>query len=214
MLQLRVDMGLLQMELVGRPDGVRPEGFDTYYDYLIASAFEEGEDFLLTAERCVEIDREFVQFYHRRVAWLSLREYRQAILDADHTLALMSFSTAHAPDEHWAELHEQYRPLVLFHRTQAGALAGVSERNPRAAVVSIDRGLHDLREVFRHQGLADEFDQDELIVKLKDMKSALATQFDSQPSLDEQLAEAVASEQYELAAELRDRIADGQRTIG
>ena len=32
-LQMRVDMGLLQLEIEGRPDGKRPHGAKTYYDY-------------------------------------------------------------------------------------------------------------------------------------------------------------------------------------
>ena len=32
-IQLRVDLGILQMEMDGRPDGVRPEGFDSWLDY-------------------------------------------------------------------------------------------------------------------------------------------------------------------------------------
>src|SRR5262245_14480450 len=74
-LQMRVDMGLLQLETKGRPDGERPEGFATYYDYLVATAFQEGEQFSLTNARCLEIDREFFQFYHRRICWLTLQEY-------------------------------------------------------------------------------------------------------------------------------------------
>ena len=34
LLQMRVDMGIIQMEISNRPDGLQPEGFDTYYDYL------------------------------------------------------------------------------------------------------------------------------------------------------------------------------------
>jgi hypothetical protein len=41
-LQLRVDMGVLQMEATGRPDGTRPGGCETYYDYLLSLAFHEG----------------------------------------------------------------------------------------------------------------------------------------------------------------------------
>ena len=32
-IQLRVDLGLLQMEMDGRPDGVRPEGCESWLDY-------------------------------------------------------------------------------------------------------------------------------------------------------------------------------------
>ena len=34
LLQMLVEMGILQMETNGRPDGVMQEGFEAYYDYL------------------------------------------------------------------------------------------------------------------------------------------------------------------------------------
>ncbi len=33
-LQMRVDMGILQLEIEGRPDGNRFQGASTYYDFL------------------------------------------------------------------------------------------------------------------------------------------------------------------------------------
>ena len=33
-LQIRIELGVLQLEVEGRPDGVRPHGFATYLDYL------------------------------------------------------------------------------------------------------------------------------------------------------------------------------------
>ena len=70
-------------------------------------------------EQCREADREFVQYYHRRLCWLAMREFSKAMHDADHTLLLMDFCRDHSPDEEWTMSHEQYRPFVLFHRTQA-----------------------------------------------------------------------------------------------
>src|SRR6476661_1144366 len=32
-LQMRLDLGLLQMEMTGRPDGVRPHGFESLLEY-------------------------------------------------------------------------------------------------------------------------------------------------------------------------------------
>ena len=90
-LQMRVDMGLLQMETDLRPDGLRPHGAETYYDYLVGEVIREGGGFRLSKEQCDEADREFVQFYHRRLCWLSLREYQRAVRDADHSLAFMDF---------------------------------------------------------------------------------------------------------------------------
>ena len=80
-LQMRVDMGVLQLETQGRPDGMTPHGATTYYDFLKAKSIEEDQ-FQLDEQNCVEIDREFVQFYHRRVCWLQLKKFRNAVADA------------------------------------------------------------------------------------------------------------------------------------
>jgi hypothetical protein len=209
--QLRVDMGVLQMEVTGRPDGLRPGGCDTYYDHLLSLAFQEGEQFELTEERCIQIDREFMQFFHRRIAWLALRAFGRAIADADHTLALMDFSTAHAPDTEWAEMHEQYRPFVLFHRTQATALVELERSEASAAVAAIDDGLERLRKVFEAHGAEDEFDDSQLALKLQELKQAIAEHFELRPTLAQQLADAIAAEQYELAARLRDKLGRQRR---
>ena len=38
-LQMRVDMGIMQMEIVDRPDGVQPEGFNTS-NFLVVFDFD------------------------------------------------------------------------------------------------------------------------------------------------------------------------------
>ncbi|MGL4514528.1 MAG: UvrB/UvrC motif-containing protein [Lacipirellulaceae bacterium] len=226
-LQLRVDLGVLQLEVSGRPDGAKPDGFATCYDMLVALSQAEGDAFHLDEARCGEIDREFVQYYHRRVAWLALREFREAVADADHTLALMDFSSAHAPDEDWIDLHEQYRPFVLFHRTQAEALAELEVSDPEAAVAAIDVGIAAIERVLAELDLADDLEEDEpddepddefddveatdaddeFLAKLRDLRGSILAEYELRASLSDQLADAIAREQYELAAELRDRIA-------
>src|SRR5438105_8282336 len=69
-IQMRVDLGVLQLEVDGRPDGARPHGHDTYYDYLhdrSRAALRAGNNWVLSEEESQEADREFMQFYHRRV---------------------------------------------------------------------------------------------------------------------------------------------------
>lgn len=210
-LQLRVDLGILQMETTGRPDGWRPGGCDTYYDFLVSLSFQEGTDFALNETHCAEIDREFVQFFHRRICWLTLRRFREAVSDADHTLALMDFSSSHAPNKEWAEMHEQYRPFVLFHRAQAAALAELEYERAASAVEAINEGLERIRDVFAEFDDEIEFEDDDLVLKLREMKLAIAEHFQLKPSLTEQLAQAIASEHYELAAQLRDKLSRRKR---
>jgi hypothetical protein len=209
-LQMRVDMGVLQMEVDRRPDGFRPHGFETYFDYLISQVIQDGDDFTLTQEQCAAADREFVSFYHRRICWLALREFRRAMKDADHTLAFMDFIKQHSPEEDWTISHEQYRPFVLFHRAQAAALAELEEHGPEAAINEIKLALEQFRKVFEEYEVPEKYDEDELVRRLTELQDTLREHYRVGRTLNEQLAEAVASEQYELAAQLRDEIARRQ----
>ena len=209
-LQMRVDMGIIQMEQTKRPDGVQPKGFDTYYDYLVSLSFEEGESFQLDEGRCNEIEREFYQFYHRRVCWLTLKRYPEAAKDAQHTLVLMDFSSSFAPDPEWALVHEQYRPFVMFHKIQSLALIQLEESKPERGIHEIDNGLEVLAEVFKKHDASEHFDEDAFVIKLREMRSSIIEHYELGPTLAEQLAEAIAEEQYELAAELRDRMDHSQ----
>lgn len=205
--QLRIDMGLLQMEAIGRPDGTKPGGADTYFDFLIAAAIAEGDEFELTEEQCAEADREFVQFYQRRLCWLALREYRRAVRDADHNLAFMDFVAKHSASEEWIASHEQYRPFILFHRTQAAALAEIDDGNAEKAIEAVNQGLDNIRVFYEKHEALERFDDDDLANRLKQLRDAVRDQYHIDRTLEERLSEAIAAEQYELAAQIRDEIA-------
>ncbi len=206
-LQMRIEMGVLQMESALRPDGERPGGAETYLDYLIQQAVHRERDFQLSEEQCFEVDREFLQFYHRRICWLALRQFERAVRDADHTLDLMDFVLDHSPDEEWTRSHEQYRPFVLFHRTQAAALSRLDRAGPEEAIEEIDQGLARIRELFAPDKGDEESKEDEIVGQLLELKESIREHYEMGRTLGEQLADAVAAEHYELAARLRDEIA-------
>lgn len=214
-MQMRVDMGVLQLEITGRPDGQRPDGYETYLDLLLAEALHAGDGFVMSEEHCREADREFVQFYHRRICWLALRRYSDAVRDATHTLDMMDFCRRHSPDEEWTMTHEQYRPFVLFHRTQADALAALERDDDGAelAIHAINQGLDNLKSFFEQYELDERFEDDELVNRLVELRESVRERFEVGRTLFEQLDEAVAKEQYELAARLRDQLRQrhGQR---
>src|SRR3954453_23012167 len=146
-IQIRVELGVLQLEVGGRPDGSRPHGFATYLDYLRyrAAAREQSPGgkssaWAMSREHCAAADREFVQFYHRRVAWLALQRYDKALLDADHTLALMDFVCRHGMNAEYISSHERFRGLVLFHRTQAAACLALERHRPEEAIDAVREG--------------------------------------------------------------------------
>lgn len=207
LLQMRVEMGVLQLETEGRPDGERPQGEPSYLEYLDQLVLAEGTEIELTEEQCDEVDREFVQYYHRRICWLALREFRLAQADADHTLKLMDLSSNLSPEDSWTLSHEQYRPFVMFHRVQAAAVAELEDNGPEAAIEELNQGLEQFEELYAQYEAEEELEDDELVLRLTELRDSIREHYKVGQTLNEELADAVAAEEYERAAQLRDKIA-------
>jgi hypothetical protein len=212
-LQVRLDLGLLQLEVDGRPDGQRPHDFDSYFDYLNDAAqrrAKTGREFKLNASQCGEADREFVQYFQRRVAWLALREFDRAIADANHTLAFMDFVRDHSPNDEYRLAHEQFRGFVIFHRAQAAAAAAVERNNAEAAIDAVRDGLTRIRAFLAENDLEEHADEDTFVQELTKLEQSLRELHGIDETLEEQLAKAVANEQYETAARIRDALRQRQ----
>lgn len=216
-LQIRIELGILQLEVADRPDGLRPHGAATYLEHLrehVANHEDEdqregGEAWTMSRPQRVEADREFVQFYHRRMAWLALRRYDKAVRDADHTLALMDLVHRRGGDLEYIASHEQFRGLVLFHRAQAQAASALERSEPEEAVDALREGAE---EIARHQRVwweqrdPSESPNPSLVEQLRLGEQEIRRSFAVEKTLREQLDDAVAREDYERAALLRDQI--------
>ena len=206
---MRVDLGVLQMEVTGRPDGTKPGGAETYLDFLLREAFHRSDEIELSDRQLEEIEHEFSLYYHRRICWLAVREFERAVSDADHTLALMDYLSRHKTDEHWQREQAEQRGLVLFHRTQAAALAHLEKEGAEAAIEEINRGLEAIErlEEFQDGNAAPK----QMVSQLRDLQNWVRDHYQVDRTLNEQLAEAVAAEEYERAAKLRDELARRDR---
>ena len=209
-IQMRIEMGLLQLETEGRPDGTRPFGSRTVLDYLDGKVLHDPDGFILNDDECFECDREFIQFYHRRVCWLTLREYDAAQRDARHTLRLMDLCRDHSPSDAWTASHEQYRPFVVYHRAQAEAMSLLAREEPADAIHAINRAIPEVEEAFLATG-DDDMEKVHVVARLVELRETLRERFDVGRTLQEQLADAIESEQYELAARLRDTLGRQRR---
>jgi hypothetical protein len=206
-IQMRVDLGVLQMEISLRPDGQRPHGFATYFDYLQHEAQEAvrlGRAFVLDNDQCQQADREFVQYYHRRISWLALRHYAKVIADADHTWSFMDFIREHSPSEEYKQAHEQYRGFVIFQRTQAAAALALEQNDPESAIDAVRDGLAKMKDFFVAFNAEEQMEEDAMVQHLRKIEGSLREQHGIQATLQEQLDRAVANEEYEEAARLRD----------
>ena len=149
-----------------------------------------------------EADREFIQFYHRRVAWLSLRRHEKAIQDADHTIALMDFVRRHVQDEDYISSHEHFAwSVVSSHRGpspwHSSGIVPTRRSTPCAT------GSSGLRSISVHGGKehdADRVAESRARRPTAPLRAGIRKKFALEKTLREQLDEAVAKEDYEQAA--------------
>lgn len=101
-IQLRVDLGVLQMEMDGRPDGFRPEGFESWLDYyehqqhVHDETHPDSAPFLLSEEDCIRLWREGMQYYHRYLSLWHLEVYESCARNGAEPAAVCLRSDARA----------------------------------------------------------------------------------------------------------------------
>ncbi len=213
-LQLRQDLGVLQMEGTGRPDGKRPYGHATmleHYEVLLNQHKERTggeEDFQLDEEDCMKLQLESMQFYFRRISWLELGEYRDAEKDADHNLRIVSVVGNFGQTEQLREMFVQWKPFILVHRTMARARHAWEQREFDRAIGHIDDGIEAISEAYRSHGRTDSIEESGEIAYLRKWAEEIdqARPLSLEQRLERELDEAIRSEAFERAAVLRDRL--------
>jgi hypothetical protein len=210
-LQLRIDLGVMQMELSGRPDGKRPHGFASllayYRDQTESHRSRHGwyEGFELDAQACAGLRQEAVQYYHRRIAFMALQDYPRAVADADHNLEILDLLKAFARNrEDWLA-SEQYRAFITGHRVQSLALQHLLREDVRAALLEVERGMRQLREVFLEQDRLDEYEDSSELALLAELKRKLEARYQvsHRQRLHILLDDALRREEPDEAADLR-----------
>lgn len=219
--QVRLDLGIIQMHANGRPDGERPFGFPSLLDYFEARLEEHDleasddddeepitESQVLTPEDCKSLRDESLQYYHRYIALLVLEDYEGVVRDTTRNLRVLDMCADHAAENDDRQALEQFRPYILMMRARALASHAIQADEPKAALLALDAGLESLHQCFEDQGRADAFDSSNEVQLLSSMRGALMPQLpvSQKAELRQRLQEAIAQENYELAAILRDEL--------
>lgn len=226
-IQVRLDLGLLQMNFEGRPDGQRPMGHESLLEYHEARLDQamgrdgheeverpEGEPphrperFSLSPDDCRQLREEAVQYYHRYVALLVLEDYEGVVRDTSRNLRLLDFCAAHAETEADRTVLEQFRTYITMMRARAMASQAMRDDLPKVAARVLDDAIDSLQKYFAERGQPQAFSQSAEVAMLFEMRDALIPKLPvSQLSeLQERLKRALTQENYELAAILRDEI--------
>ena len=213
-LQLRLDLGLLQMELTGRPDGRRPHGHESLLDYFekklndhIARAGGDS-GFHLSGAQCQSLREEAAMYYHRYLSLFVLEEFPGVVRDTDRNLRVLDLCRKFGQSEADRVVMEQYRPYITMMNSRAKASILVSLEKFPEALQAVRDGLRSIKRFFRRFGQAEAYRHANEVQVLKrfarDIKKKLPV--DPMVLLQKKLDKAVATERYEDAAKLRDEI--------
>ena len=223
-IQVRLDLGILQMHTEGRPDGQKPYGFDSLLEWnesrldaALSGTPAKAEDerdsdnptrFSLTPEECEELRAEAVQYYHRYMALLVLEDFDGVIRDTSRNLRVLDLCAQHAQTEADRAALEQFRPYITMMRARAMASQALKDNEPKAALHAIDEGLDALKQYFAEQGEPQLFEESGEVQMLRGMREALVPKLpvSQKTELKARLARAIEQENYELAAILRDEL--------
>ncbi len=210
-LQLRIDLGILQMELTGRPDGQRPHNCDSYLVYhqrRAARAQARGENYELIPDECSELQQEGIQYYHRYLSFFQINDFAGVIRDTQRNLDLFSFVSEHAERDELAWSFQQFRPYVLMMNTRAKASILLAEGKFGEAMREIERGRDAIHEFFQQSTFPELAQKSSELAFLEEWLEEVSSKrpLSKIEIMQREMDIAVANESYERAAELRDAI--------
>lgn len=210
-LQLRIDLGLIQMETSGRPDGQEPHNCESLLEYhqrRAAKAQKKGETFALTPDEIGELQQEGIQYYHRYISLFQLSDYLGVIRDTQRNLEMFDFVTKHAPNEELAWSVEQFTPYVRMMNTRAKASIAMEREEFVEAVKLIEKGIEKIRAFYSGSSNSEmEAQSPELAFLNEWLEEVRARQpVTKLEKMQREMDKAIAAEAYERAAELRDQI--------
>ncbi|MCS7338823.1 MAG: UvrB/UvrC motif-containing protein [Verrucomicrobiae bacterium] len=212
-IQVRTPVGIEQLELTGRPDGAQPYGMESALEYhmtRLEQARREGReaDFELGPQECAELFAEGTLYYLRYLRLFQLQRWAEVVRDTARNIRLFDFVHRYAAREEDRNNLEKWRPYILRMNAVAAAMLELEKS-------AFDRALQILNTAIEEIEALPELDDDTFYFErhrsLLALRELVAQVERNRPlteleRLERQLKRAIETQQFERAAELRDRI--------
>ncbi|WFB35243.1 UvrB/UvrC motif-containing protein [Kiritimatiellota bacterium B12222] len=209
--QLRLDLGILQMKLNGRPDGQQPHGYESalkYYRQRILTERRSG--YRLDSDACTELQQECVQVYYRYLALMVLKDFERVIRDTAHSMEIFDLVEKYAESEDIMWDFLQFKPYVIMMNTRAKAEKLAAELDLDEAIQRIEIGMNEIEAFLVKMDDDPESVEDcQELGMLEDLIRDLRDRSDEKNpviALKQKLQHAIRAENFEEAAKLRDSI--------
>ncbi len=220
-IQMRIELGLLQMEMDARPDGLRPEGCESWLEYYEQQ--QRGHDeshpdtaaFHLDEQDCIRLWREGVQYYQRYLSFWHLEMYDACARDTGRNLRLFAFVRSHVEDERHVLQFDQWRPYVAMMHARSVATPLLEHREYAEGLAAIEKGIDAIRDFLDDHRQSERADECAELVSLEGWREEILSKEkqarEARPKsavemLRKKLAAAIVAEEFEDAARIRDEI--------
>lgn len=214
-MQLRLPLGIEQYELKGRPDGERPEDHESYLGLLEANAQrytkEHGSDvgFHIDHDDAVELHNEGLLFYYRYLLLFQINDYARVIEDTEHNLRLCRVLERYCEDEEDRNAVLQFRPYILRMNAVAKAMAMLHGELPGSPTRVLEEAIESINGMEEIESPAFQLEKVRSVNYLKSTLKQIEESPEGEGEADRlrhELEQAVKEENYERAAQLRDRL--------
>ena len=212
-LQVRLPCGLEQFEMEGRPDGLPPCEMESWLDYQEdrfqqAQARGEAADFELTEAECAQLFEEGTLYYFRYLRLFELKDWARTARDTQRNLRLFDFVSWHATRPEDRQHLEQWRPYVLRIHATAAAMFEVDRGELDQALALLEAFVEKIEALEELKVQTFQFERRRSLAVLRELADQIrqARPLSEQERLEQELRRAVANEEFEQAARLRDRL--------
>ena len=212
-LQVRQPLGIEQYELEGRPDGETPHGFESYLDYYLerieeyVSTHGTVDGFSLSHEDFLRLQNEGIIYYYRYLVLFQMSDFERTARDTDHNLSICEIAEKFTDEEDDKKELLQYKPYILRINAISKAMISLNKQLKDVAAQILESAIELIKKMPNIESPAFQFE------KLRSLHSLQTTlrqirkkKISPVAKLKSELDQAVEEENYERAAELRDKI--------
>lgn len=212
-LQVRQPLGIEQYELDGRPDGAAPEGMESLLDvfrrkleeYQAAHGSDAG--FAIDREDFKLLQSEGMLYYYRYLVLFQIGQFDRTARDTEHNLQLAEMVDQYAESDEDKREILQYRPYIVRMHAVSKAMLSLHRQLKTVAREILESAIDEIEKMPDVDTPAFQFERVRSLNYLRSTLKQVVSQKESPlDRLRNQLETALEEENYERAAELRDRI--------
>ena len=209
LLQIRLPMGIEQYELKGRPDGTKPFGKEFVlleYKEKLKNAMLNNNTFELSEKDYIALRNEGIIIYHRYIILFQAGDYKRTINDTSHNLEICDFIEKYYQKKDKNDIL-QYRPYILRFNYVSRAMLSLKEKNTELARQQLESAIEQIDNIKIIDTPVFQFEKMRSSQHLKELLKQIKLKHPNEREiLENELIKAVEIENYEHAAQLRDKL--------